>query len=184
MERWRERVVARIVRRSRLSGLQPKPSLRLLPKQKPSEPPGSKEPRRDVPKTYRSGRRGRSEHATLLPGGAFFHHAEAGYTFDAGWKPRLALQFDYASGDASGTDGENNRGRNLAEFKAAYAASPVYKILNNLGLCAMKLERNGEALEAYGKYLAQGKNIDEAEKKQIQSDMEIMTRGSSPVSIW
>src|SRR6266481_4578482 len=33
------------------------------------------------------------------------------------------------------------------EFKAAYAASPSYKILGNLGLCAMKLERDGEAIE-------------------------------------
>lgn len=70
----------------------------------------------------------------------------------------------------------------LREFQAAYAASPSWKILSNLGLSAMKLERNGEAMEAYGKYLAQGKNIDEAEKKQIQSDMELMTRGSSLVT--
>lgn len=70
----------------------------------------------------------------------------------------------------------------LREFQAAYAASPSWKILGNLGLSAMKLERNGEALEAYGKYLAQGKGIDENEKKQIQSDMELMTRGSSLVT--
>lgn len=67
----------------------------------------------------------------------------------------------------------------LREFQAAYAASPSWKILGNLGLSAMKMERNGEALEAYTKYLAKGgKAIDEAEKKQIQSDMEIMSRGS------
>lgn len=70
----------------------------------------------------------------------------------------------------------------LREFQAAYSASPSWKILSNLGLSAMKLERNGEAMEAYGKYLAQGKNIDEAEKKQIQSDMDLMTRGSSLVT--
>ena len=35
------------------------------------------------------------------------------------------------------------------EFKTAYAASPSYKILRNLGLCAMRLERDQEAIEAY-----------------------------------
>ena len=39
------------------------------------------------------------------------------------------------------------------EFKAAYAASPSYKILGNLGLCAMKIERDAEAIDAYEKYL-------------------------------
>ncbi len=37
------------------------------------------------------------------------------------------------------------------EFKAAYAESPSWKILGNLGLASMKLERDGEAIEAYQK---------------------------------
>src|SRR5579885_3303968 len=45
------------------------------------------------------------------------------------------------------------------EFKAAYAASPSYKILGNLGLCAMKLERDEEAIVAYEKYLKEGKDL-------------------------
>jgi tetratricopeptide (TPR) repeat protein len=49
------------------------------------------------------------------------------------------------------------------EFKAAYASSPSYKILGNLGLCAMKLERDGEAIEYYDRYLQEGgKEIDQA----------------------
>jgi hypothetical protein len=36
-------------------------------------------------------------------------HIESGYTFAHAWKPRGVLQFDYASGDRSPTDGENNR---------------------------------------------------------------------------
>ena len=40
---------------------------------------------------------------------AHFHHAELGYHFDAPCAPRLALQYDYASGDDDQSDGRNNR---------------------------------------------------------------------------
>lgn len=40
---------------------------------------------------------------------AHFHHAELGYLFDAPCAPRLALQYDYASGDEDPGDGRNNR---------------------------------------------------------------------------
>ncbi|MFK7794289.1 MAG: alginate export family protein [Gammaproteobacteria bacterium] len=40
---------------------------------------------------------------------AYFAHAELGYSFDAGWSPRLIAQFDYASGDSDPDDGDNNR---------------------------------------------------------------------------
>lgn len=69
------------------------------------------------------------------------------------------------------------------EFKAAYAASPSYKILGNLGLTAMKLERDGEAIEAYGKYLTEGKDLDPAEKKQIETDLSTLKSGVVRVSV-
>lgn len=47
--------------------------------------------------------------ATDLDHRAGFVHIEGGYTFAHAWKPRGVLQFDYASGDRSPTDGENNR---------------------------------------------------------------------------
>lgn len=40
---------------------------------------------------------------------AHFQHVEAGYSFDAFWSPRLAAQFDYASGDRDPNDGANER---------------------------------------------------------------------------
>jgi hypothetical protein len=64
------------------------------------------------------------------------------------------------------------------EFKAAYAASPSYKILGNLGLCAMKLERDEEAIAAYEKYLAEaGKDLDPAEAAQVKTDLHTLKAG-------
>ncbi len=63
------------------------------------------------------------------------------------------------------------------EFKAAYAASPSYKILGNLGLCAMKLERDGEAIEAYTKYLEHANDLDPAEAKQVTTDLQTLKTG-------
>jgi hypothetical protein len=63
-------------------------------------------------------------------------------------------------------------GEAYQEFLAAYAASPSWKILGNLGIAAMKLERDGEAVEAFSKYLQEGgADIDPAEREQITRDM-------------
>lgn len=64
------------------------------------------------------------------------------------------------------------------EFKAAYAASPSWKILGNLGISAMKLERDGEAIEAYKKYLAEGgKQVEADERAQFQRDLATLEAG-------
>jgi hypothetical protein len=64
-----------------------------------------------------------------------------------------------------------------SEFKAAYAASPSYKILGNLGLCAMKLERDDEAVEAYKKYVAEGTDLSPAEIGQVKTDLATLRTG-------
>jgi hypothetical protein len=70
------------------------------------------------------------------------------------------------------------------EFKAAYAASPSYKILGNLGLCAMKIERDAEAIEAYEKYLKEaGPDLSQAERDQAQRDLLTLKTGVVTVTV-
>jgi hypothetical protein len=58
------------------------------------------------------------------------------------------------------------------EFKVAYESSPSWKILGNLGISAMKLERDGEAIDDFTRYLAEGKkDIDSSERADMERDL-------------
>ena len=68
------------------------------------------------------------------------------------------------------------------EFKEAYAKSPSWKILGNLGISAMKLERDSEAIAAIKKYLGEGgKRIDADERAQFQRDLSTLESGVAPL---
>jgi hypothetical protein len=70
------------------------------------------------------------------------------------------------------------------EFKAAYQASPSWKILGNLGIAAMKLERDGEAIEAFQKYLSDGAAaLAPDEREQFQRDLGTLQAGVVKLSI-
>jgi hypothetical protein len=70
------------------------------------------------------------------------------------------------------------------EFTAAYRASPSWKILGNLGIAAMKLERDGEAIEAFTKYLAAGGGtLDAGERAQFESDLSTLKTAVASVKL-
>lgn len=70
------------------------------------------------------------------------------------------------------------------EFKEAYRVSPSWKILGNLGLASLKLERNAEAIDAYEKYLAQGgKEIEAGERAQVERDLNALKAASATVTL-
>lgn len=66
-------------------------------------------------------------------------------------------------------------------FKKAYALSQSPKVLGNIGFCAMHLERDGEAIDAYTKYLTDTLDVSERERAQIQKD--IATLSSTAVRL-
>jgi len=65
----------------------------------------------------------------------------------------------------------------MKEFLAAYAISPTWKLKNNIGLCALNLERDGEAIENYTDYLDHGgeRGLSEKHRKQIKKDIAMLT---------
>ena len=66
------------------------------------------------------------------------------------------------------------------QFKLAYEKSKSWKVLGNLGLCSFKLERDGEALDAYNEYLKSGGNeIDPEERKALERDVLVITGNSA-----
>jgi hypothetical protein len=68
-------------------------------------------------------------------------------------------------------------------FKKAFALSRNPKVLGNIGFCAMHLERDGEAIEAYSTYLRETPDIDERERTQIQRDLATLTSTVARVKI-
>ena len=70
------------------------------------------------------------------------------------------------------------------QFKLAYEKSKSWKVLGNLGLCSFKLERDGEALDAYNEYLKSGGNeIDPEERKALERDVLVITGNSAAVNL-
>jgi hypothetical protein len=69
------------------------------------------------------------------------------------------------------------------EFEAAYAASLSPKVLGNIGYCALKLERDGEAISAYTRYLQDTRDVDPAEAQQINRDVATLRAGLVRVTL-
>lgn len=70
-------------------------------------------------------------------------HLEAGRTFDAPWSPRLALEYDYASGDGDAGDGDYNRFDPLytsrrADFSPGGMFGPITR--SNINLIGLRAE--------------------------------------------
>jgi hypothetical protein len=68
-------------------------------------------------------------------------------------------------------------------FQDAYADSPSPKILGNLGLCAMNLERDGEAIAAYERYLQEVPDADFQERQRINKDLETLRGRSATLTL-
>lgn len=61
------------------------------------------------------------------------------------------------------------------EFSKAYELSGSLNALKNMGVCALELERDGEAIEHFEKFLAgKGDKADAAERTQIESDLKAL----------
>lgn len=74
---------------------------------------------------------------------ARFMHAEIGYTFDAPWRPRLQVHYDYVSGDDDPLDDENNTLDSLYGVpRPDFGPTGIYRVLvrNNLSSPAVRLE--------------------------------------------
>jgi hypothetical protein len=60
----------------------------------------------------------------------------------------------------------------LVQFKKAFDVLGAWKVLVNIAICSLKLERDSEAIEAYEKYLvAGGQEIDKSERADIERDL-------------
>lgn len=72
----------------------------------------------------------------------------------------------------------------LPLFRKAYDLLGNWKVLGNLGICAMKLERDGEAIDAFEAFLRDGgKGIDKDERAQTQRDLDTLRAQSSKVHL-
>jgi hypothetical protein len=68
------------------------------------------------------------------------------------------------------------------QFKLAWEKSKSWKVLSNWGLCALKLERDGEAIWAYTEYLKQ-KDIDPDERKELERDLLLLNGNAASVTL-
>lgn len=103
----------------------------------------------------------------LLAAGVFFHCPVAGAEVQVSDEARELFRTGVKHLKASPPDHQAA----FDAFRAAYADSPSPKILGNLGLAAAKLERDGEAIEAYERYLKEAGAKSLSERRAIDADL-------------
>jgi hypothetical protein len=95
----------------------------------------------------------RAPDVTPLDHDAEMAHAEIGFSFGAPWSPRLALEYDFASGDRSPTDGDNQRFDPLFGDRAfEFGPTSIYGFISrtNLSSPGLRLEvRPGNGNDGY-----------------------------------
>ena len=107
---------------------------------------------------YQSGdvRRTIADNATVQDASAYFVHAELGRSFALEWRPRLALEYDYASGD--GPDADFGRFDTLFGMRRAdLGPSGIYAALGrtNLQTIGLRLETApSQRFDAFAVYRA------------------------------
>jgi len=70
------------------------------------------------------------------------------------------------------------------EFEMAYALSGSLNALKAMGICALELERDGEAIERLEAYLAgKGEKIEASDKAQVESDLKALKAGVARVTL-
>ncbi|MEI9952733.1 MAG: hypothetical protein WDO74_28060 [Pseudomonadota bacterium] len=70
------------------------------------------------------------------------------------------------------------------QFKLAWDKSHSWKVLGNWGLCALKLERDGEAIWAYSEYLKKGgSEVDPSERKDLERDLMLLNGNAATVNL-
>jgi Alginate export len=101
-------------------------------------------------------RRSLASTATLQDANAWFVHADVGRTFSNAWRPRLSLEYDYASGDGPDTD----FGRFDTIFgmrRADFGPSGIYAAIGrtNLQTVGLRMETApSQRLDAFAVYRA------------------------------
>ncbi len=73
----------------------------------------------------------------------------------------------------------------LREFRTTYDLRPTWKFANNIGLCALQLERDGEAIEAHQEYLKGGgePNFSPKQRKQLEKDITMLSASLVRVAV-
>lgn len=108
----------------------------------------------------------------------------AGASDDASTKTRDEARLHFTAGVNLLQDPDKPRYEEAyAEFKRAYELARSPTILGNIGLCAMKLERDAEAIEAYTRYLAEVKDLDPSERAQAERDLVTLKAGLARVIV-
>jgi len=68
-------------------------------------------------------------------------------------------------------------------FHKAFALSRSPKVLGNIGFCSLKLERDGEAIDAYTTYLRESRDVDPRERAQIERDLATLTSSVAALEV-